>query len=219
MKSIRWMFSYILVASLGLWLAFAMSMKFMTPARSQQAPDSGELPAEFMKESEPVATPPQTAQPPAAVTEPPAAVPPPPADLPSNPPVMAEENPSPPPMEVIFKSDYVYDPTGKRDPFKPFKAIGAGPVKPGRAAENLEPLQRWELERLQVVGILWDVAKPKAMIKDPDGTIYTASIKTKIGRNDGFIAAIREGEIVVIELTYYEDGRTVQEPRILELKK
>lgn len=218
MKSIRWMFSYILVASLGLWLAFAMSMKFMTPARSQQAPDSGELPAEFMKESESPATPLEATQPPTTM-ESPAAVPPPPADLPSNPPAMAEESASPPPMEVIFKSDYVYDPTGKRDPFKPFKAIGSSPVKPGRSAENLEPLQRWELERLQVVGILWDVAKPKAMIKDPDGAIYTASIKTKIGRNDGFIAAIREGEIVVFELTYYEDGRTVQEPHILELKK
>lgn len=214
MKSVRWMLTYILVASVGLWMAFAMSMKFMTPARSQQAPDAGELPAEFMKETG--ATPPS---PPAEIPPPPASpVEPPPGALPAISQEVDEEGAGSP-MDVIFKSDYVYDPTGKRDPFKPFKAIGSGPVKPGKATEGLEPLQRWELDRLQVVGILWDVAKPKAMIKDPDGVVYTASLKTKIGRNDGFIAAIREGEVVVIELTYYEDGRTAQEPRIMELKK
>jgi type IV pilus assembly protein PilP len=87
-----------------------------------------------------------------------------------------------------------------------------------RSAESLEPLQRWEIERLQVVGILWDVRKPRAMVRDPDGTVYTVVKNSKIGRSEGFVAAIREGEVVVIE-TKYEDGNATKEPRVLELKK
>lgn len=248
MKSVRWMLSYILVASLGLWLAFAVSMKFMAPAHSQEAPSSGDLPPEFLKEVESAQVPAGTpgakpgaspaAQPaaspaaaksaapgkptqPAAPSVAPAAggahqVPPPPAaaeEMPLGDSVTAPQATT----GTMPRDEYIYDPTGKRDPFKPFRV-----VRPTGKSEKseipLEPLQRWEVDRLQIVGILWDVKTPRAMVKDPDGAVYTVVKNSKIGRNEGFVAAIREGEIVVVE-TKYDDGKATKETRVMEFKK
>jgi type IV pilus assembly protein PilP len=41
---------------------------------------------------------------------------------------------------------------------------------------------------------------------------------TKIGRNAGYVAAIREGEVVVVE-TVDTEGVVTKEVKILELKK
>lgn len=114
------------------------------------------------------------------------------------------------------KDEYIYDPTGKRDPFKPFRIIRSKQVE--KAEIPLEPLQRWEVDRLQIVGILWDVKTPRAMIKDPDGAVYTVTKNSKIGRNEGYVSAIREGELVIVE-TKYEDGKSTKETRVMEFKK
>lgn len=218
MKSVRWMLSYILVASLGLWLAFAVSARFMTPAHSQGAPASGDLPADFMKEIEATQVPPAGTQAPAGT--PPVQktqeVPPPPptAEMP-----VGDGMTAPPPQQDILpREEYSYDPTGKRDPFKAFRTVRPVHTEASKSLEILEPLQRWDLERLQVVGILWDVRTPRAMIRDPDGAVYTVTKNSKIGRSEGFVAAIREGEVVVLE-TRYDDGKSIKESRVLELKK
>lgn len=222
MKSVRWIVSYILVASLGLWLAFAVSMKFMAPAQSQEAPSNGDLPADFMKEVEATQVPPAGSAAPAA-TPPGEGMTPPPENVPAQIPAPPAEMPvgdavTAPIQEFVPRDSYVYDPTGKRDPFKVFKAVR--PVLPDSATrqEILEPLQRWELDRLQVVGILWDVRTPRAMIRDPDGAVFVVTKNSKVGRSEGFVAAIREGEVVVIE-TKYDEGKALKEPRIMELKK
>lgn len=238
MKSVRWMLSYILVASLGLWLAFAVSMKFMAPARSQQAPSSGELPPEFLKEVEATQVPTKeapTTKPVSGVQEKvptsggaqapkpsansggvKAQVPPPPAGSEAasfGDAVTAASSYG----DVIQKDEYVYDPTGKRDPFKPFRIM-----RPQAKADKVDfvqdPLQRWEVDRLKIVGILWDVKHPRAMVKDPDGAVYTIMKSSKIGRNDGVVTAIREGEIVIVE-TKHDEGKLTKETRVLELKK
>jgi type IV pilus assembly protein PilP len=250
-KSVRWMMSYILVATLGLGLAFTLSVRFMKPAHSQEGPNKGDLPPEFMKEIEnqpgagappPPPGQPQAGQPPAqkppsipgTSPAPTQQQPPPPpqpqaqqptAQVPQQPPQQAPQptQPQPPPQQMpdgvtaqtdtgVVMEEYVYDPTGKRDPFKPFKIVRAKEEAP------LEPIQKFELGALNLVGILWDVRTPRAIVKDPDGKIYTIVRNSKMGRHEGFVAAIREGEVVVIE-TLYEDGKTLKEARVLELKK
>lgn len=220
MKSVRWIVSYIIVASLGLWLAFAVSVKFMAPAHSQEAPPSGDLPADFLKEVESTQVPPAGAKPAAT---PPAQTPPQQPGVP--PPPMEGEMPvgdgataAPPAASILPVDGYRYDPTGKRDPFKVFRTVRPNAPEAAKPNEILEPLQRWEIERLQVVGILWDVRTPRAMIRDPDGAVFTVIKNSKIGRSEGFVAAIREGEVVVVE-TKYDDGKSVKETRVLELKK
>ncbi len=226
MKSVRWIVSYILVASVGLWLAFFMSMKFMTPAHSQEAPGSGELPAEFLQEVQSTQVPdappvprPGQAQTVPAQPEQGQPVPPPPPQPPQEQP-QGQDTPPYPQAGTSFVQDvdFAYDPTGKRDPFTPFRTIRIAAPDVTRPIEELEPLQRWDLERLQVVGILWDVRSPRAMVRDPDGGLFTIVKNSKIGRNEGFVAAIREGEIVVVE-TIYQEGNPTKESRVLELKK
>ncbi len=214
MRSLRWMISYIFVALVGLWMAFAASAKLMASARAQEvseAPVPGSAPAE----------------------EVPQAIPPPPAsdeELPDSTSAVGQsENTQLPATEksipsspqdavagggVLSGQDYFYDPTGKRDPFKPVGLKALGLSKP----VILEPLQRFELDKLQVIGILWDVQSPRAMIKDPDGIMHTVVKNTKIGRSEGFVAAIREGELVIVE-TLYEEGKAVKQTRVMELKK
>lgn len=228
MKSVRWMVSYILVASLGLWLAFAVSVKFMSPAHSQEAPASGELPADFLKEVEGTQVPEQGASnevksadklqdaPPTEPTSVPT-VPPPPAQAETlQESQVQQEAVSLPPS--LGPDDYRYDPTGKRDPFKMFRPVSPKTADTSKSTLSIEPLQRWELEKLQVVGILWDVRTPRAMVRDPDGAVYTVIKNSKIGRNEGYVAAIREGEIVIFE-TKYDEGKSLKQTRVMELKK
>lgn len=235
MKSVRWLISYIFVSVLGLWLAFAISAKFMAPAYSQNAPASGELPPEFLKEvestqepSQPASgnsqpaeeKPVQNAPPSETVKQPPAqpqtpSVPPPPRAAAETP--LGEGAIAVGPTDFV-QEEYKYDPTGKRDPFTIYKTVRPTKMDGPKSAEAAEPLQKWELDRLQIVGILWDVRIPRAMVQDPDGALYTIIKNSKIGRNEGFVAAIREGEIVVVE-TLYNDGQPAKATRVMELKK
>lgn len=232
MKSVRWMVSYIFVAVIGLGLAFAVSVRFMTPAHSQGAPTNGDLPPEFMKEVESTQVPPPpTEQPPQGQIPPPPGqqqlqqntlnqpVPPPPAQMPpdNNMGNLGDNvTATPMPIPQAHPDDYFYDPTGKRDPFKAFRAVS--PNAGQKQTAVLEPLQKYELDRLQIVGILWEVRTPRAMVRDPDGFVHTVVKNTLIGRNEGYVATIREGEIVVIE-TRYDDGKPIREPRVLEFRK
>lgn len=122
---------------------------------------------------------------------------------------------------LIKASEYNYDPTGLRDPFKPYKIFkNVGPVggKGGGGGAILEPLQRMDLDKLLVVGILWAVKNPRAVIKDTSGGLHTIQLYSKIGRHNGYVAAIREGEVVVLE-SFEEDGKMNKQFRILELRK
>lgn len=120
---------------------------------------------------------------------------------------------------------YTYDPTGRRDPFRPFgqsqvvtpipspiaipnQQPGAVPpaLQPPTPLSPAEPLQQYDLAQLKVVGIVWEVRNPKAMVKDPLGKLHLVRKEAKIGRNNGFIAAIREGEVIVVEPSYGEGG-------------
>jgi type IV pilus assembly protein PilP len=118
---------------------------------------------------------------------------------------------------------YNYDPAGRRDPFKPYKAFkpqptaGAPTLSKG-GPDAMDPLQRWDLNRFTVVAIMWEIRNPRAMVKDPDGKMFMIGKNTKIGRNSGQVVAIREGEVLVVEQIDNE-GVLTREVKILELKK
>lgn len=88
-------------------------------------------------------------------------------------------------------------PQGKRDPFRP---ISLRTRSSPRARENLSPLERYELGQLKVVGIVWDVKEPRAMVEDTSGLGYIVKVGTPIGSSEGKVKAIRPNEIVVEEL-------------------
>jgi type IV pilus assembly protein PilP len=109
-----------------------------------------------------------------------------------------------------------YDPRGRRDPFG--QPIPDKPLSQGLVHGPLLPLQRFELSQLRLTAILWDVRSPKAMLRDPGGIVYVVTPNSKIGPRNGYVAAIREGEIVVVE-TIEQDGRLVSTAQVVKIAK
>lgn len=102
-----------------------------------------------------------------------------------------------------------YSPAGKRDPFRPLALKTK--VSP-RQRENLSPLERYEIGQLKLVGIVWDIKEPKAMVEDAIGLGYIIKIGTPIGPNEGKVKAIKPTEVVIEEsYTDFYGARKSQE--------
>lgn len=146
--------------------------------------------------------------------------------VPPNIPQNTEKTEAVAPM-ITNQDGYFYDPTGRRDPFKPyFSSIEPLPVIATEPDNSKTPdvindniLLNFDLEKYKVVAILWQVKDPKVVIKDPDGKTHLMRKENKLGKNNGFIAEIREGEIVVVEPVTAESGVSSATTRILTLRK
>ena len=104
--------------------------------------------------------------------------------------------PSPKPDRPQSPQGRRYSSAGKRDPFRPF-VLELRPKR--RARENLSPLERVEVSQLKLVGIVWDLPEPRAMVEDSAGLGYVIKIGTPIGRNDGTVKVIAPKEVVIEE--------------------
>ena len=109
---------------------------------------------------------------------------------------------------------FEYDQRGRRDPF--VQPVPDKPVEQGNIHGPLLALQKFELSQLALVGIIWDVKRPKAMIKDPTGTTHVVGTNTKVGPRNGYIAVIREGEMVIVE-TQEQDGKLVSSAQVVKI--
>lgn len=116
---------------------------------------------------------------------------------------------------------FIFDPTLKRDPFQIIgikeiikKIENKGPVE----EVITDPLQKSDLSDFSVIGIMWEGVKPKAILKDKANRNHLVFTGTRIGNRNGYVALIREGQVVVME---YEDeeGRVVKKPRTLEITR
>ncbi|TMA07462.1 MAG: hypothetical protein E6J89_16525 [Deltaproteobacteria bacterium] len=102
-----------------------------------------------------------------------------------------------------------YSPAGKRDPFRPF---GVRTRASARIREGASPLERKDLGQFKLVGIIWDIKEPKAMVEDTDGLGYTIKLGTPIGDKDGKVKAIKPNEVVVQEtdIDFYGARKTYE---------
>jgi type IV pilus assembly protein PilP len=89
---------------------------------------------------------------------------------------------------------------GRRDPFRPFTMNTRTQSRP---RETLSTLERYELGQLRLVGVIWHVKEPSAMIEDSAGLGYVVKVGTPIGPNDGKVKAIKPDQIIVEE-TYLD---------------
>jgi type IV pilus assembly protein PilP len=103
--------------------------------------------------------------------------------------------------------------TGTRDPFRP---MTLKPKAGSQPRENLSPLERLELGQLKIVGIVWDIKEPRAMIEDRAGLGYSVKIGTPIGSNEGRVKAIYRSEVVVEE--FYVDFYGAKKKRDVSMK-
>ena len=102
---------------------------------------------------------------------------------------------------VTGANNYLYDPTGKTDPFKSFIATREEKEKE-RAKTYLETL---ELSQLNVVVIVISPKNKWAMVQDSKGVGHVIKEGTLIGTNNGFVYKITQGEVIVRE--EYKDFR------------
>lgn len=98
---------------------------------------------------------------------------------------------------VLLDSGYSYDPTGKRDPFRSFILD-----RPDRMAhlETAGPLEQFDLNQLEVVGVVWRTGNARALIQDPSGESYIVGEGAAIGKNQGRVIAIDDDTVVVKEI-------------------
>lgn len=110
--------------------------------------------------------------------------------------------------------EYEYRPEGKRDPFRPFALQR---TEPTANAEALTPLQRYEIGQLTLVGIVYDVMPPRAMVEDDQGLGFILTPGTPVGPNGGVVTAIEPRQVVVVE--WYTDviGEKHRKEYVLEL--
>jgi len=123
-----------------------------------------------------------------------------PASLPPAPPVV-EEDP------VV-----VYNPEGKRDPFRSLIQIGERKIDP-----NLPPLERTALSALRLAGIVWGDFGYEALVQTPDGRGYGVEVGTRMGINRGVVSRITPLNLSVEEKTVDILGAVHVATHVLEL--
>ncbi len=114
-----------------------------------------------------------------------------------------------------YLKPFDYDGESLRNPFE--APIEAKPLVPGEVYGPFLKLQRFSLEKMKLKGLVWNSENPVAIFRAPDGTDYKLRIKDHIGENFGYIAAIREKEVVVIQ-TVEENGKRYSTTKVVFLQ-
>lgn len=118
--------------------------------------------------------------------------------------------------EQDINSSYVYDPTDKRDPFKPFIAMQT-PLRPTDEEIPLTPLQKYDLSQLKLVAILIGTGEDKAMVEDSEGKGYIVKKGVYVGRNFGKVKAVLKDRVIIAERYKDYTGKVREKEIVLRL--
>jgi hypothetical protein len=103
-------------------------------------------------------------------------------------------------------NDAVYDPTGKRDPFRPPRSN-----QTTLAGEARTPLQRYDIGQLRLVAVIYE-ASTRAVVEDDAGAGYIVRVGTPIGANGGSPSRrLERGSCVEEESTRFCGDRQASE--------
>jgi type IV pilus assembly protein PilP len=122
---------------------------------------------------------------------------------------------APPTQEV--ERDYVYDPTGKRDPFQPFIAAQT-PVKPVGEDIPVTPLQKYDLSQLKLVAIIVGAGEGSAMVEDSEGKGYIIKKGVYVGSNYGKVKTVLKDRVIIEERYKDYTGQIKEKEIILRLQ-
>lgn len=98
------------------------------------------------------------------------------------------------PLAALPDDGRPFDPTGRRDPFRPPRASAVT-----RTGEPPTPLQRYEIGQLKLVAIIYDTTQPRAVVEDDQGLGYIVRVGTSIGANGGRVRDIERGRVLIEE--------------------
>ena len=104
---------------------------------------------------------------------------------------------APRPGELLVpSSEFRYDATGRRDPFKSLLDL----EKKQRDVTLLPPIQQFDLETVKVVGVVVDPGRQtQAMVRAPNGQTFVVRVGTIMGKNEGEVVEITLQGIRVTE--------------------
>lgn len=122
--------------------------------------------------------------------------------------------PTTPAQEV--ERDYIYDPTGKRDPFQPFIATQT-PVKPSGEEVPSTPLQKYDLSQLKLVAILVGKSGGRAMVEDSEGKGYILEKGVYVGSNFGKVKTVLKDRVIIEERYKDYTGKVRAKEIVLQL--
>ena len=105
---------------------------------------------------------------------------------------------------------YVYNPVGKRDPFRnPLEEGKKAGEKQDEGGVCPEPLCQFDLEQLVLVAVVSGDANPVAMLEDGKKIGHIVRRNTKIGKQGGKVSQILRDCIEVTEYFLTPDGKKV----------
>ena len=125
--------------------------------------------------------------------------------------------PSAPEATAPAAPTYVYNPIGKRDPFRSPEAEPAAQAALANTVCN-EPLCRFDIDQLTLVAVVSGDANPLAMVQDPAGRGYFVRRNTRVGRQGGKVTQIMSDAVVITEYFTTPDGKTTANPVTLAIK-
>jgi len=64
---------------------------------------------------------------------------------------------------------------------------------------KMEAIRRWPLSEYKLIGVIWDVKNPKAMLVDKNKTKHLLKKNYRIGNKNGLVSEIGEGSITVLQ--------------------
>jgi hypothetical protein len=98
----------------------------------------------------------------------------------------------------MAEETYVYEASGKRDPFRSFQFTTEEVPRPG-----FGPLGDYELGQLSITAVVWSTGKPRALIADPGGRSFVVHEGSQIGKNSGRVIHIGDN-LVLVKETYVD---------------
>lgn len=104
-----------------------------------------------------------------------------------------------PAFAAITDSNFTYDPTGLRDPFRSYEWERDKLAE----ADVRGPLEEFDVSQLSVVGVVWNVGNARALIQDPSGQGFIVGEGARVGKNEGRIIKI-DDSVVVVKETYVD---------------
>jgi Tfp pilus assembly protein PilP len=112
-------------------------------------------------------------------------------------------------QDFQYSKSYIGDlNTPERDPFRKPEYLlrieeeelrPKTPVNSFIRDDKMEAIRRWQVDDYKLIGVIWDVKNPKAMVVDPAGTKHLIRRNYRIGNKNGLVSEIGEGSITVLQ--------------------
>ena len=100
-------------------------------------------------------------------------------------------------------ASYVYNATGKRDPFRPFNF-----APKVNDSTDKTPLEKYSISQLKLTAVLGSGDDASAMVENAVGKGFTVKKGTKIGNTNGEVVEILPDKILILEQSVDFTGET-----------